>query len=117
MIEFMDETGDNILAIRFSGKLTEIDCNQVLIPRIRAVVKKFGRARALIYMDDNFKGWNLKAVWANTRLGFQFRNLLEKVAVLGAPRWEEWCIGLAGLLVRGSRQGKWRTLGSSCGLN
>jgi len=101
MIELMDESCDNILAVRFTGKLTEADYDRILIPRIGTVVKKFGAMRALIYMDDEFKGWALKAAWANTKLDFQFRSALEKVAVVGAPRWEEWCIGIAGLLVKG----------------
>jgi len=101
MIEFMDETRDSILAIRFTGKLTQADYDDVLLPRIGAAVKKFGRVRALIYMDDRFRGWDMQAAWANTKLDIQFRNSLDKVAVVGAPRWEEWCVRLAGLLVRG----------------
>ena len=101
MIEFTDETRDNILAIRFTGKLTGPDYEHVLLPRIETAVKQFGRVRVLIQMDDDFREWNLKAAWANTNLDFQFRNSLEKVAVIGAPRWEEWCVRLAALLVRG----------------
>jgi hypothetical protein len=101
MIEFMDETSDNVLGIRFTGKLTEADYEQVLGPRIATATQRFGRVRALIYMDDDFRGWDMKAAWANTKLDFQFRNSLEKVAVVGAPRWEEWCVRVAGLVVRG----------------
>lgn len=101
MIEFMDEPSDNILGIRFTGKLTEADYDQVLIPRLAAAVRTFGRVRVLIHMDDNFRGWDMKAAWANTKLDFQFRTSLEKVAVVGAPRWEEWCVRIAALLVRG----------------
>jgi stage II sporulation SpoAA-like protein len=101
MIEFMDGTHDNILAVRFTGKLTEADYLRVLLPRVAAAAKKFGSVRALIYMDHDFKGWELKAAWANTKLDFRFRHSLEKIAVVGAPRWEEWCVSVAGLLVRG----------------
>lgn len=102
MIEFMDQTTDRILAVRFTGKLTESDYGRVLRPRLeQAAAQSFGRVRALIYMDDAFRGWDMKAAWANTRLDFVFRNALERVAIVGVPRWEQWRVRAAGLLVKG----------------
>lgn len=101
MIEFMDGSDGNIVAARFTGKLSEADYSQVLIPRIASVVRTFGSARALIFMDENFAGWDLPAAWANTKLDVQFRHSLTKVAVVGAPHWEEWCVRLARLMFSG----------------
>jgi len=47
MIEFLDETHDSILAIRFTGKLTQADYDQILVPRIEAAAQSLGRVRAL----------------------------------------------------------------------
>ncbi len=47
MIEFMDETHDSILAIRFTGKLTQAVYDQILVPRIEAAAQSLGRVRAL----------------------------------------------------------------------
>jgi hypothetical protein len=44
-------------------------------------------------------GWNLGGAWANTCVDIRHR--VEKVAIVGAPRWEEWCVKLAGLLIAG----------------
>lgn len=52
-------------------------------------------------MDEDFQGWDLKAAWANTSLDLRYRREFEKIAVVGAPAWEEWCVRLASLFMKG----------------
>jgi len=52
-------------------------------------------------MDESCSGWDLSAAWANTILDFRHRSDFEKIAVVGAPRREEWCVKLAGLAIKG----------------
>ena len=102
MMEIMDESRDNIVGIRVSGKLTVADYDSVLAPRLDTMVREFGAIRALFYMDADFKGWELSAAWANTKLDIRHRGDLEKVAIVGAPAWEEWCVRLAaGAVMKG----------------
>lgn len=101
MIEIMKESEGSIIGIRASGKLTIDDYDRVLGPRLEALARKFGTIRALFYMDAGFEGWEPSAAWANTKLDFRHRGDLERVAIVGAPAWEEWCARLAGLLMKG----------------
>lgn len=102
MIEIMTEREGNIIGLRASGTLSAGDYEQVLLPRLEALARRFETIRALFYMDPGFKGWDLPAAWANTKLDLRFRHNLEKVAIIGAPAWEEWCVKFAaGLLMRG----------------
>lgn len=101
MLEFMAESGGEVIGVRATGTLTARDYERVLVPQLESRVARFGRARVLILMDEAFRGWNLKAALANTRLDLRFRGDLEKVAVVGAPAWEEWCVRLARPLMRG----------------
>ena len=101
MIEIMKESEGNIVGIRATGTLTTADYDQVLIPKLEELSRQFDGLRALFYMDRAFKGWDMSAAWANTKLDFQFRGNLEKVAIVGAPAWEEWCVRMASLLMKG----------------
>ncbi len=101
MLELMKESEGKIVVFRATGKLSRKDYDEVLGPRLEDLARQFGRVRALVYMDDGFKGWNLPAAWANTKLDMRYRADLEKVAIVGAPGWEERCVRMAGLLMKG----------------
>jgi hypothetical protein len=101
MIEFMQESGGKVLGVQAGGRLTEDDYNSRLTPRLESLIERFGKVRVLFYMDETFRGWDLKSAWANTILDVRHRADFEKIAVVGAPTWEEWCVKLAGLLMAG----------------
>lgn len=101
MAEFMQEGSGNVLGVRTGGTLTGNDYKRRLVPRLESLIEQFGRVRVLFYMDETFRGWDLKAAWVNTTLDVRHRADFEKVAVVGAPAWEEWCVKLAGLLMTG----------------
>ena len=99
MLELMKESEGKIVGFRATGKLSRKDYDG-----LEDLARQFGRVRALVYMDDGFKGWNLPAAWANTKLDMRHRGDLEKVALVGAPGWEDWCVRMAGLLMKGERR-------------
>ena len=101
MIEFMHESSGNFLGIRAGGRLTEDDYRSRLVPRLEALIERFGRIRVLFYMDETFRGWGFRSAWANTILDVRHRADFERIAVVGAPAWEVWCLKLAGLLMVG----------------
>lgn len=104
MIEFMPESAGNIIGIRASGRLTEADYKNALIPRLVTLFQQHGKLRVLFFMDESFDGWDLKAAWDDASLGLQHRTDFEKIAVVGGPAWVEWCIKLAGFLMKGEIQ-------------
>jgi hypothetical protein len=67
----------------------------VLIPRIQLLLKQFDTLIVLFLMDDAFTGWSPGAAWANTILDLKHRRHFEKIAMVGAPKWEEWCVKTA----------------------
>ena len=62
--------------------------------------------RVLFLMDETFQGWSLKAAWANTIFDLKHRRDFEKIAMIGAPKWEERCVKTAATLLM---HGKMRT--------
>ncbi len=92
MIEVTDDSADNILAVRATGALTRADYRNVLAPHIRSLLDRFPTLRVMFVMDQGFSGWTLGGAWANTLLDLKHRHDFEKVALAGAPKWEEWCV-------------------------
>jgi len=51
-------------------------------------------------MDASFKGWKLNALWDDTKFGLKHRNDIEKLVVVGGPKWSEWGTKLAGHFIK-----------------
>ncbi|MCV7399324.1 STAS/SEC14 domain-containing protein [Mycobacterium fragae] len=102
MIELLEESSGNILGIRATGKLSGADYREVLAPRIELLLKQFRKLRVVFVMDSAFAGWSVGAAWANSVLDFRHRRDFEKIAMVGAPKWEEFCVkAVAALLING----------------
>lgn len=102
VIEFLPESTEDLLGIQISGKLSRSDYRDVLAPRVESLLQRFGRLRVLFLMDELFDGWSLAAAWANTVFDLKHRRDFAKVAMVGAPKWEEWCVKApAALLMNG----------------
>jgi len=101
MIEFMPDSSGNIVGIHAGGRLSDADYKHVLLPRLEALFAQHGKLRVLFLMDETFEGWNLEAAWDDASIGLQHRSDFEKIAVVGGPAWMEWCVKLAGFLMKG----------------
>ncbi|MCV7260962.1 hypothetical protein AWC26_21060 [Mycobacterium shimoidei] len=94
MISVMDESSGNVIGFRATARLTRSDY-QVLQRLVEDLLKRFASASVLFLMDDAFEGWSLRAAWANTIFDLKHRRDFGKIAMVGCPRWEEWCVKLA----------------------
>ena len=101
MIEFMPESGGNVVGVKASGKLTDADYEQTLIPKLEAAFRQHGRLNLLFYMDRSFEGWSRDAAWDDASYGLRHRADFGRLAVVGGPAWVDWCIRLAGFLMKG----------------
>jgi SpoIIAA-like len=101
MIEFIAESSGNIVGVRATGTLTDIDYKDVLIPRLEKLFDEHGKLRILFYMDEKFSGWDLAAAWDDAVLGLRHRADFDRIAVVGGPRWVDWCIKFSAFLIKG----------------
>lgn len=101
MIDVMRESDGDVLGVRATGKVTASDYREVLEPAVRALLDRFGRLNVLFLIDSPFRGWSLRGAYANTVFDVKHRKDFHKVAVVGAPRWEQWCVSVAAPLVMG----------------
>ncbi|MHA1564890.1 MAG: STAS/SEC14 domain-containing protein [Alphaproteobacteria bacterium] len=101
MIEVMSESSGNVVGVRATGKLTDTEYKEVLIPKLEALFNQHGKLDVLFYMDEAFVGWDLDAAWDDASYGLKHRADFDKLAVVGGPTWVEWCIKLSGFLMKG----------------
>jgi hypothetical protein len=99
MITVMEQSTPRMLAVRASGKLTDDDYRDVWIPALEKVIGENGKADALLYMDEGFEGWELKAMWDDARFGMAHRKDFRRLAVVGGPDWVRWGVKLGELLM------------------
>ncbi len=101
MIEIMPESNESALALKATGKLTDADYKEVLIPEIEEIIKQSGKANVLLYLPGDFAGWEAHAAWDDARFGLLHRNDFEKLAVVGGPKWVEWATKIASHFMKG----------------
>ena len=101
MIEILQETRGNILAIKATEKLTVDDYEKVFIPKLDEILGEHEKIRILMYLDENFHGWEMGAAWDDAKFGTKHWKDCEKIAVVGGPKWVEWSTRIFALLMKG----------------
>ncbi|OBF95181.1 hypothetical protein A5773_15215 [Mycobacterium sp. 852014-52450_SCH5900713] len=95
MIDVLRDSAGDVLGLRATNKLTTSDYRDVLDPAVQTLIDRFGKVKVLFLIDEPFDGWTLRAAWVNTLFDIKHRNDFARVAVVGAPRWEQWCVNVA----------------------
>jgi hypothetical protein len=101
MIEIMPESNGSVLALKASGKLSDADYKEVLIPKTEQIIKQSGKAKVLLYLAEAFTGWEAHAMWDDARFGLRHRNDFEKLAVVGGASWIEWATKIGSHFMEG----------------
>ena len=99
MIEIMPESTDRMVAVKATGMLTDEDYTATWIPALEAVIEKYEVANALLYLDENFQGWDAKALWDDAKFGIRHRNDFRKIAVVGGSAWIKWGVRMGEMLM------------------
>ncbi len=81
MIQILDRTKNNVLGIKVGGLLHDSDY-QEFVPVVDAVIKERGAIR-LLWLFEDFRGWDPKAMWDDLKFGVQHYTSVERVAVVG----------------------------------
>jgi SpoIIAA-like len=94
MITILPESEGNMLGVRATAQLTDADYTDIWVPTMEAIIDKYGKVRALLYMDAEFEGWEASALWDDAKFGLKHNDDFEKIAIVGGPRWVRWSINL-----------------------
>lgn len=93
MFQEMSESQDNVLGFRVVGDVTKDDYS-TLVPEVEAAAKKFGSIR-LLFDLTNFK-WEKADAWrSDLDFGDEFKNSIERMALVGSQSWGKYMAKLA----------------------
>jgi hypothetical protein len=77
-----------VLEVKVSDTLTHADYAQ-FVPAFERLIKVHGKIRVLFEMAD-FHGWEAGALWDDLKLDASHFRDIERIAMVGEKRWEEW---------------------------
>lgn len=101
MIEFLPESDGNVLGVHASDHLTNRDYEEVWIPQMKDLIQTYGTVRLLLYLDEDFRGWEAGALWEDTKFSMRHAREFDKIAVVGGPTWVAWGMKLMNHLTQG----------------
>jgi hypothetical protein len=88
MIQQLERGTGKILGCKMSGKLHDEDY-KLFVPVVEAAMKAQGKVRLLAQFED-FHGWDLHALWDDTKFATRHCADVERVALVGDKHWEKW---------------------------
>ena len=83
-----------------SGRLTDNDYKNFLIPAVKSAIDESGQIRLLFQMDG-FRGWDIQAAWDDVIFGMEINRNVDKIAIVGDRRWEQWVTRLVKAFTHG----------------
>ena len=86
MLTMTETTG--IVAIKASGRLSKSDYDR-FVPEFERIARASSPLRILIELDD-FRGWELPALWEELKFDTTHQSDMGRVAVVGEKAWQEW---------------------------
>jgi hypothetical protein len=101
MIELIQDVPDNVIAFKFTGKVTGDDYETVLIPAMEAALEKYDKVRALAQMGPEFSGFEASAMWDDAKVGLKHYTNWEKIALVTDVEWVIHSVKVFGVLVPG----------------
>ncbi|MDN7024938.1 STAS/SEC14 domain-containing protein [Methanoculleus sp. FWC-SCC1] len=97
MIEVLPESSDDVIGFAFDGRMTRDEYNNVLLPPLDRAVREHGNAR-ILFQIVNFRGWMPHGAWEDLK-NWPHITRVDRIAVVGGERWQEWMNRLPGLFV------------------
>ena len=88
MIQQLPSPAPGQLGFKLTGKLHDADYKG-FVPIVDAAVAAHGKVRLLAQFED-FHGWDLHALWDDTKFATTHCTKVEKIALVGEKKWEEW---------------------------
>ena len=88
MITALPQSSGKTLGFKMSGKLHDEDYKQ-FVPTVEAAIKTHGKVRLLAQFED-FHGWDMHAMWDDTKFATKHCAEVERIALVGDKKWEEW---------------------------
>jgi hypothetical protein len=87
-LHLSEEIRGKVLEVHVTGKLERQDYEK-FVPDTERLIRQYGKIRVLMLMRD-FQGWDAGALWEDIKWDAKHFNEVERVAMVGEKKWQEW---------------------------
>lgn len=87
MVRFLPQTEGNVALIEASGKITAKDYEELLVPKLDAMISEHGKIKCLLHLKAPFEGWEMAAAIDDLKFDIKHGGDMEKIALVGGPKW------------------------------
>ncbi|MEA3210876.1 MAG: hypothetical protein QOE70_3933 [Chthoniobacter sp.] len=94
----LEQDNDRLCVLRVGGVLKKSELDAAQAGFVQKIVGA-GTVKVLVLLE-NFTGWERGAAWEDTDFFFSHRDDIEKIAVVGNPRWEAEVLAFTGAGLR-----------------
>jgi len=101
MVESIPGLPENVLGFSAKGTVTAHDYESVIIPAVEAQFVRQQKVRFLYHLGKEFTGFEVAAMWDDTKLGLKHFSDWEKMAVVSDVGWVRVAIEAFGLAMPG----------------
>lgn len=84
--EIKNLPGD-VLGIEMVGKITHEDYKEFLIPKVEEIIAEKGDAKVLCVIGPEWDGYELSAMWDDTKFGIMHWSEFSKIALVTDHEW------------------------------
>ena len=93
MLQKLENSSGPVVGYKVVGKVTVDDYKQ-LEPEIQALVDKHDDGVFVLLDLEEFTGEEVKAWLPDLKFGHRFHDKINKMAIVGDKRWEQWLTSL-----------------------
>ena len=86
-IQISEDNGGKVFSVHVSGKLAKADYER-FVPEFERLVQQHGKMRMMFDMTD-FHGWEISALWEDTKFAMHHFDDIERIAMVGEKRWQQ----------------------------
>lgn len=96
----LEQSSPEILGFMASGRLTDNDYKNFLMPQVKSAIESSGNIR-LLFQLEGFRGWDIQAAWDDLIFGMEINRNVDKIALVGDRKWEQWVARLVRAFTHG----------------
>jgi hypothetical protein len=87
MVKVLEDIRKDFIGFELSSTVTAEDYEKTLIPAIKEKLKSTQKLKVLYHVSKDFDSYELKAMFDDAKVGFEFWSNWEKIAVVSDVEW------------------------------
>ena len=101
MIEIIQDLPKSVVGLKAIGEVNNSDYESIIFPYINESLKYSNKIRLLYHIGPEFKKFTSGAIWDDTKMGFKYFSMWERIAIVSDVNWVQRSIKFLSFIVHG----------------